>query len=66
MKRKLFALLLALMLVCTLASCGLVVPRPEIREGTLCYYIAYRNGERVTGSLRENELTLESKRVHEE
>ena len=32
----------------------------------LCYYIAYRNGEKVTGSLRENELTLESKRVHEE
>ena len=32
----------------------------------LCYYIAYRNGERVTGSLRENELTLESKRVREE
>lgn len=32
----------------------------------LCYYIAYRNGEKVTGSLRENERTLESKRVHEE
>ncbi len=32
----------------------------------LCYYIVYRNEERIAGSLRENELSLESKRVHEE
>lgn len=32
----------------------------------LCYYIAYRNGEKITGSLRENERTLASKRVQEE
>ncbi len=32
----------------------------------LCYYIAYRNGERVTGSLSENDPALESKRVHED
>ncbi len=32
----------------------------------LCYYIAYRKGEGVTGSLRENERALASKRVHEE
>ena len=32
----------------------------------LCYYIAYRNGEKVTVPLRENELALESKRIHEE
>ena len=59
----------------------LLTDTEEIRHGTLalnshisrlmvldalCYYIAYRNGERVTGSLRENELTLESKRVHED
>ncbi len=59
----------------------LLTDTEEVRHGTLglnshisrlmvldalCYYIAYRNGDRVTGSLRENELTLESKRVHEE
>ena len=59
----------------------LLTDTEEVRHGTLglnshisrlmvldalCYYIAYRNGERVTGSLRENEITLESKRVHEE
>ncbi len=32
----------------------------------LCYYIVYRNEERIAGSLRENELSLESKRVHDE
>ena len=59
----------------------LLTDTEEVRHGTLalnshisrlmvldalCYYIAYRNGERVTGAFRENELTLESKRVHEE
>ena len=59
----------------------LLTDTEEVRHGTLalnshisrlmvldalCYYIAYRNGERVTGSLSENEPTLESKRVHEE
>lgn len=58
----------------------LLTDTEEVRHGTLalsshvsrlmvlealCYYIAYRNGERVTGSLRENEITLESKRVRE-
>lgn len=32
----------------------------------LCYYIVYRNEEKIAGSLRENELSLESKRVHDE
>ena len=59
----------------------LLTDTEEVRHGTLalnshisrlmvldalCYYIAYRNGERITGSLRETEGTLESKRVHEE
>lgn len=32
----------------------------------LCYYIIYRNEEKIAGSLRENERSLESKRVHED
>ena len=59
----------------------LLTDTEEVRHGTLalnshisrlmvldalCYYIAYRNGEKITGSLRETEGTLESKRVHEE
>ncbi len=31
----------------------------------LCYYIIYRNEEKIAGSLRENERALESKRAHE-
>ncbi len=32
----------------------------------LCYYIIYRNEEKITGSLREDERSLESKRIHDE
>ena len=41
MKRKLIALLLALVLVGTLTSCGLAVPRPEIKEGRFNFSITY-------------------------
>lgn len=51
MKRKLLALFFVLMLVCTLASCGLVVPRPEIKEGSFDVSITYEiNGEIKTFS----------------
>ena len=41
MKRKLIALLLALLLVGSLTSCGLTVPRPEIKEGRFNFSITY-------------------------
>ena len=49
MKRKLMALLLTFVLVCTLASCGFAVPRPEIKEGRFDFSITYElNGEAKT------------------
>ena len=46
MKRKLFTLILALALMFTLASCGLTVPRPEIKSGEFKYSVTYEyNGE---------------------
>ena len=32
----------------------------------LCYYIVYRNEEKISGLLSEDERSLESKRVHED
>ena len=51
MKRKITALILMLMLVSMLASCGLQVPRPEIKEGRFDFSITYElNGEVKTFS----------------
>lgn len=51
MKRKLTALILTLVFVCTLASCGLAVPRPEIKEGRFNFSITYEiDGEVKTFS----------------
>ena len=51
MKRKLIAATLALMLVCTLASCELAVLRPEVKEGRFDFSITYElNGEEKTFS----------------
>ena len=41
MKRTLIALVLVLTLACTLTSCGLQVPRPEIKEGRFDFSITY-------------------------
>ena len=41
MKRMLIALVLVLTLACTLTSCGLQVPRPEIKEGRFDFSITY-------------------------
>ena len=46
MKRKFVSLVLALMLVSTLASCGLAAPRPEVKEGRFDFSVTYEmNGE---------------------
>lgn len=51
MKRKLGALILLLALVFTLASCGLNVPRPEVKEGEFNFSVTYEfNGETKTVS----------------
>ena len=51
MKRKLCALLLILVLACILASCGLTVPRPEIKNGEFDFTVTYEfNGEFKTVS----------------
>ena len=57
MKRKLFTLLLAFMLVCTLASCGLAVPRPEIKEGSFDFSITYE----IKGEIKTFSATYECK-----
>ena len=50
-KRKLIILVLTLILACTLSSCGLTVPRPEIKEGKFDLSITYElNGEEKTFS----------------
>lgn len=46
MKRKLTAFFLVLFLIGTLASCGLSVPRPEIKEAEFDFSVTYElNGE---------------------
>lgn len=51
MKMKLIALMLALVLVGMLSSCGLTVPRPDIKEGRFDFSITYElNGETKTFS----------------
>lgn len=41
MKRRIIALAFALMLVCMLSSCGLTVPRPEIKTGEFEFSVTY-------------------------
>ena len=46
MKRILIALILVLTFACTLTSCGLTVPRPEVKEGQFDFSITYEiNGK---------------------
>ena len=48
MKRKLIALLLALLLMCTLTSCG-IEPAPKIKEGRFNFSVTYEHcGETKT------------------
>ena len=49
MKRKWIALALVLTFACMLTSCGLTVPRPEVKEGQFHFSITYElNGEEKT------------------
>ena len=51
MKRILSFLFLAAMIVCVLSSCGLEVPRPEIKKGEFDFTVTYEiNGEVKTVS----------------
>ena len=47
MKRRVLALVLVLLLAGMLTSCGLQVPRPEIKEGRFDFSITYQIGEEV-------------------
>jgi hypothetical protein len=51
MKKILILLVLTILLTCLLTSCGLTVPRPEIREGEFDFSVTYEyNGEIKTVS----------------